>query len=71
MGKFKEMVTTEMTTRNVAFENAMQSVIAKIEAEFTPEKNAARIAALQAKQRAEMEAPPRGRHFLKKQGVIQ
>ena len=71
MGKFKEMVTTEMTTRNVAFENAMQSVIAKIEAEFTPEKNAARIADLQAKQRAEMEATPRGRHFLRKQGVIQ
>ena len=71
MGKFKEMVTTEMTTRNVAFENAMQNMIAKIEAEFAPEKNAARVADLQAKQQAEMMTTPRGRHFLRKQGVIQ
>ena len=67
MGKFKEMITTEMTTRNVAFENAMQNVIAKIGAEFTPEKNKARAADLQAKQHAEMMTTPRGRHFLQKQ----
>ena len=71
MGKFKDMVTTEMTTRNVAFENAVENLTAKIRLEFTPEKNAARLVELQAKQRAIMEATPRGRHFLRKQGVIQ
>ena len=45
MGKFKEMVTTEMTTRNVAFENAIaRASLRKSRLEFTPEKNAARIA---------------------------
>ena len=71
MGKFKEMVTTEMTTRNVAFENAIEDLTAKIRLEFTPEKNAARVVELQAKQRAMMMTTPRGRHFLRKQGVIQ
>ena len=71
MGKFKDMVTTEMTTRNVAFENAVENLTAKIRLEFTPEKNAARLAVSLAKRQTEMMATPRGRHFLKKQGVIQ
>ena len=67
MGKFKNMVTTEMTTRNVAFENAVENITARIRVEFTPEKNAARLVELQAKQRAIMMTTPRGRRFLQKQ----
>ena len=67
MSKFKNMVTTEMTTHNVAFENAVENIAARIRVEFTPEKNAARLVELQAKQRAIMMPPPRGRHFLQKQ----
>ena len=67
MGKFKDMVTTEMTTRNVAFENAVENITARFRLEFTPEKNAARLVELQAKQRAIMMTTPRGRRFLQKQ----
>jgi len=67
MGKFKDMVTTEMTTQNVAFETAVENLTARIRLEFTPEKNAARLVELQAKRRAEMMTTPRGRRFLQKQ----
>lgn len=70
MGKFKDMVTTEMTTHNVAFETAVENLTAKIKVEFTPEKNAARFAVNLAIQRAEMMATPRGRRFLQKQGHV-
>jgi len=67
MGKFKDMVTTEMTTQNVAFETAVENLTARIRLEFTPEKNAARLVELQAKRRAKMMTTPRGRRFLQKQ----
>ena len=67
MGKFKDMVTTEMTTQNVALETAVENLTARIRLEFTPEKNAARLVELQAKRRAEMMTTPRGRRFLQKQ----
>ena len=67
MGKFKDMVTTEMTTQNVALETAVENLTARIRLEFTPEKNAARLVELQAKQRAVMMTTPRGRRFLQKQ----
>ena len=67
MGKFKDMVTTEMTTHNVAFETAVENLTARIRLDFTPEKNAARLAVSLAKRQAEMMATPRGRRFLQKQ----
>ena len=67
MGKFKDMVTTEMTTHNVTLETAVENLTARIRLEFTPEKNAARLVELQAKRRAEMMTTPRGRRFLQKQ----
>jgi hypothetical protein len=67
MGKFKDMVTTEMTTQNVTLETAVENLTARIRLEFTPEKNAARLVELQAKRRAEMMTTPRGRRFLQKQ----
>ena len=67
MGKFKNMVTSEMTTQNVALETAVENLTARIRMEFTPEKNAARLVELQAKQRAVMMTTPRGRRFLQKQ----
>ena len=54
----------------MVFENRnAERKTAKIGAEFTPEKNAARAADLQAKQQAEKMTTPRGRHLLRKQGV--
>jgi len=67
MGKFKDMVTTEMTTHNVAFETAVENITTRFRLEFTPEKNATRLVELQAKQRAIMMMTPRGRRFLQKQ----
>ena len=66
MGKFKDMVTTEMTTQNVALETAVENMTARIRVEFTPEKNATRLAVSLAKRQAEMMATPRGRRFLQK-----
>ena len=41
MGKFKDIVTNEMTTNNVDFETALIKAERAIRAQFTPEKNAA------------------------------
>ena len=40
MGKFKDMVTNEMTTNNVDFDTALINAERAIRAQFTPEKNA-------------------------------
>ena len=66
MGKFKDIVTNEMTTKNVNFETALIKAERAIRAQFTPEKNAAAWDKSCVDKFNEMNASPRGRFFLRK-----
>jgi len=66
MGKFKDIVTNEMTTNNVDFETALIKAERAIRAQFTPEKNAAAWDKSCVDKFNEMNASPRGRFFLRK-----
>ena len=75
MGKFKEMVTTEMTTKNVDFDMAVENL--KSESALVKAERAIRVAFTSEKldeawnkscvnKFNEMVATPRGRFFLRK-----
>jgi hypothetical protein len=64
MGKFKEMVINEMFLSNTP----MGKAIAAIEAMHTEEATTNRWNALMRSRSEEMNATPRGRHFIAKYG---
>ena len=75
MGKFKEMVTTEMTTKNVDFDMAVENLKSEsalvkaersIRAAFTSEKLDEAWNKSCVDKFNEMVATPRGRFFLRK-----
>ena len=66
MGKFKDIVTNEMTTNNVDLETALIKAERTIRAQFTTEKNAAAWDKSCVDKFNEMNASPRGRIFLRK-----
>ena len=68
MGKFKDIVTNEMTTNNVDFETALIKAERTIRAQFTPEKNAAAWDKSCVDKFNEMNATKRGRHFIARFG---
>ena len=66
MGKFKEIVTTEMTTKNVDYEPALINAERAIRAAFTPTKLNEAWNNSCVDKFNEMNATPRGRFFLRK-----
>ena len=66
MGKFKEIVTTEMTTENVDYETALINAERAIRAAFTSEKLDEAWNKSCVDKFNEMNATPRGRFFLRK-----
>ena len=66
MGKFKEMVTNEMTANNMDTNTALVNAERAIREQFTPAKNTARWNKACVDKFNEMNATPRGRFFLRK-----